>query len=298
MYYNLNAGGSGAWLYSARPDAARVFQSHVRERQCAPDLANDRAHTISGVWDAQALCRRCTGATPGLSEPAQVSPEAVGVLSRALHVSQVRWSSPISDRLLLEAGYGGTFFGVGNFERRPNPTRDLIRVAEQCASGCAANGNIAGLVYRSQDFSEAHAGSYLWTGAVWFVTGSHNLKVGYQHTFMTDDRTWQTNTQNLTYRVENGVPNQLTQSISPWVNNTRVAWNALYAQEQWTSRRLTLQGAVRFDRAGSWYPEQQEGPARFLPAPIRCRRPASTATKTSRCEPVPPMTSAAAVARC
>ena len=30
-----------------------------------------------------------------------------------------------------------------------------------------------------------------------------------------------TNDQNLTYRVDNGVPNQLTQSISPWVNDAR-----------------------------------------------------------------------------
>ena len=37
-----------------------------------------------------------------------------------------------------------------------------IRVVEQCASGCAANGNIPGLAYRSQDFSDAHTGSYLW----------------------------------------------------------------------------------------------------------------------------------------
>ena len=52
------------------------------------------------------------------------------------------------------------------------------------------------------------------------------------------------------------------------MNNTRVAWQAIYLQEQWTRDRLTLQGAVRFDRARSWFPEQQEGPSRFLPAPI------------------------------
>jgi hypothetical protein len=100
----------------------------------------------------------------GASEPARVSPEAVGVLGRRLDVTQATWSSPLTDRMLLEAGYGGTFFGVGNFEREPNPTRDLVRVAEQCASGCAANGDIPGLVYRSQDFSVAHTGSYLWKG--------------------------------------------------------------------------------------------------------------------------------------
>src|SRR5262249_11394220 len=146
--------------------------------------------------------------------------------------------------------------------------RDLIRVAEQCASGCAANGNIPGLVYRSQDFSVAHTGSFLWKGSASYVTGTHNLKFGFQHTLMTDDRTWFTNNQNLTYRVNNGVPNQLTQSISPWVNDARAAWGALYAQEQWSRERVTLQGALRFDRVWSWFPEQQEGPSTFLPTPI------------------------------
>jgi hypothetical protein len=227
-----------------------------------------RRNKVTAFWDAQSLCRTCTGATPGLSEPQRVSPEAVGVLGRPLNVWQATWSSPVSSHWLLDAGFGGTYFGVGNFERNPNPTRELIRVAEQCASGCGANGNIPGLVYRSQDFSVAHAGSYLWKASASFVTGTHNLKVGYQHTLMTDDRTWYTNNQNLTYRLNNGVPNQLTQSISPWVNNARAAWDGFYAQDQWMYRRVTLQGAVRFDRARSWFPAQQEGPSRFLPAAI------------------------------
>jgi hypothetical protein len=123
-------------------------------------------------------------------------------------------------------------------------------------------------VYRSQDFSVAHAGSYLWKGALSYVTGTHSMKAGYQHTLMTDDRTWMTNDQNLTYRVDNGVPNQITQSISPWVNDSRAAWQAVYVQDQWTLPRVTLQGAVRFDRAWSWFPEQRAGPSRFLPQPI------------------------------
>ena len=222
---------------------------------------------IGGFWDAQAMCRTCTGATPGRS-PRRCRPKPSGVLGRPLHVTQATWSSPVTNRLLLEAGYGGTFFGVGNFEREPNPTRDLIRVAEQCASGCAANGNIPGLVYRSQDFSVAYTGSYLWKGSGSYITGTHSLKVGYQHTLMTDDRTWMTNNQNLTYRFNNGVPNQLTQSISPWVNNARVAWEVCSSRNSGHVERLTLQGAVRFDRARSWFPAQQEGPSRFLPTPI------------------------------
>ena len=95
-----------------------------------------------------------------------------------------------------------------------------------------------------------------------------SLKVGYQGTLLTDDRTWSSNNQNLTYRVNNGVPNQLTQSISPYVNNARADWHAFFVQEQWTLGRLTLQGALRFDRSTSWFPEQQEGPSRFLPTAI------------------------------
>ncbi len=156
VYYNLNAGDPGTWRYL--PDVTRPAYSDRTFEGVSGRLTWQLSprNKVSGFWDAQAVCRSCTGATPGLQEPQQISPEAVGVLGRRLDVTQATWSSPITDRLLLEAGYGGTFFGVGNFEREPNPTRDLVRVVEQCASGCAANGNIPGLAYRSQDFSVAH----------------------------------------------------------------------------------------------------------------------------------------------
>ena len=268
VFYNENAANPAEWSYA--PDVSRPAYSDRTFENASGRLTWQlaRRHRLSAFWDAQALCRRCTGATPGVSEPPRISPEAVGVLGRRLDVTQVTWSSPMTDRLLLEAGYGGTFFGVGNFEREPNPTRDLVRVVEQCATGCAANGNIPGLVYRSQDFSDAHAGSYLWKGSLTHVRGRHTLKAGYQQTLMTDDRTWITNDQNLTYRVDNGQPNQLTQSVSPWVNNARVAWNAVFVQDQWSLRRVTVQGALRYDRARSWFPRQQVGPSRFLATPI------------------------------
>ena len=203
-----------------------------------------------------------------VSNPPRASPEAVGVFGRPLRVTQATWSAALSNRLLVDAGYGGAHFGWANFEREPNPTRDLIRVVEQCASGCAANGNIPGLAYRSQDFSDNYNGSYLWKASMSYVTGSHSVKVGYQHTLMTQDSTWTTNNQNLTYRFNNGVPNQLTESISPWLNKSRAGWDAVFVQERWTRDRLTVEGAVRFDRARSWFPAQQEGPSRFLPVPI------------------------------
>ena len=268
VFYNLNAGNPERWAYA--PDRARRAYSDRTFENASVRLTwqATRGNRFGVFWDTQSLCRTCTGATPGLSEPQRITPEAVGVLGRGLSVAQFTWSSHLGSKLLLDAAVGRTGFGVGNFEREPNPTRDLIRVAEQCASGCSANGSIPGLVYRSQDFSDAHTASYLWKASASYFTGSRSLKVGYQQTVMTDDRTWMTNSQNLTYRVNNGVPNQLTQSISPWVNDARVAWQALYAQGQWSRDRVTFHGAVRFDRAWSWFPEQALGPSRFLPSQI------------------------------
>jgi hypothetical protein len=54
----------------------------------------------------------------------------------------------------------------------------------------------------------------------------------------------------------------------PWRRQVRTEYMAFYAQEQWTRDRLTLQGAVRYDRAWSYFPEQQVGPDRFIPNPI------------------------------
>ena len=268
VYYNLNAGDPSRWLYA--PDLERRAYSDrtFESLNARVTWQAGRRNRLGVFWDAQALCRTCTGATPGLSEPQRVSPEAVGVLGRRLDVVQATWSSAITNTMLVDAAFGSTVFGVGNFERRPNPTRSLIRVMEQCGRGCPANGNIPGLTYRSQDFSDAQAGSYSWKAATAFVTGRRSIKVGYQHTVMIDDRTWMTNDQNLTYWFNDGVPDRLTQSISPWVNNTRVAWLALFAQGQWTRDRVTIHGAARFDRASSWFPRQQLGPSRFLPAAI------------------------------
>ena len=144
-----------------------------------------------------------------------MSPEAIGNGSGTFRVPQVTWSSPVTNRFLLDAGFGGNYNGYGHRERKGNTTRPLIRVSEQCAAGCPANGNIPGLVYRSQDWLDAWQGSWNWRASASYVTGAHSLKIGYQGNFLTDDQVWYTNDEQLAYRLNNGVPNQLTQYIAP-----------------------------------------------------------------------------------
>src|SRR6185295_10364951 len=269
VYYNQNAGDPTKWLYV--PDPSRpAFTDRTNENMSGRVTWQATARNkITGFWDEQANCRKCSGLTTGITDPPRVSPEARGVsATKPLRVTQASWSSPVTNRLLLDAGFGGTYYGWGNMERDGNVTRDLIGVVEQCQNGCAANGGIPGLLYRSQDFGTNFSGSYNWHGSASYVTGALSMKVGYQGTLLTDDRLWTSNNQNLTYRLNNGVPNQLTQSISPYVIQGRADWHALFVQEQWTFRRLSLQGALRFDRSTSWFPEQREGPSRFLPTAI------------------------------
>ncbi len=47
--------------------------------------------------------------------------------------------------------------------------------------------------------------------------------------------------------------------IAPWQQSNRTEYHALYAQDQWTRGRMTLQGALRYDRAWSWFPADHNG---------------------------------------
>ena len=54
----------------------------------------------------------------------------------------------------------------------------------------------------------------------------------------------------------------------PFYNADYTRYTALYAQEQWTSGRWTLQGAVRYDNAWSYTPDLQVGPVKWIPIPV------------------------------
>jgi hypothetical protein len=51
----------------------------------------------------------------------------------------------------------------------------------------------------------------------------------------------------------------VTIRIAPWQKSNRTEYHAFYAQEEWTNGRITLQGALRFDRAWSWFPAEHNG---------------------------------------
>ena len=101
------------------------------------------------------------------------------------------------------------------------------------------------------------------------MTGSHNFKFGYIGGYLREDIENHGNDLNLAYTFNGGRPSQLTQSLRVFKQKDRVRYTALYVQDQWSLGRLTVQGALRYDRAWSYSPEQVIGPTNYLATQLR-----------------------------
>ena len=276
VFYNVNQGNPNAWLYKA--DAGHQAKNDKTWLNGSARLSMQLSprNKLNLFWDEQNVCSiswaLCENG--GNYANALFSPEANGYGDLyPMRAQQATYSSPFSNRILLEAGFGYFFSRWGGRAKDDPSTESLIKMVEQCTAGCPANGNIPGLTYRSQTvdlFSDGRNKNTTttWRGSVAFVNGSNTLKIGYQGSLLGDIRSANRGANALRYRVNNGVPNQLTMFINQFQNDLWMRDDAFYAQEQWTRNKLTLQGGLRFDRAWSYSPPQQEGPTVFLPTPL------------------------------
>ena len=193
--------------------------------------------------------------------------------ARTRRSSRSKYTGTATSKLLLEAGFGTYISQWGYSERPGNPTTDLIRAQEQTAQFFDANGNrvsgaapngvtvAGGLKYRSSNWPTGYIFAHTWNASASYVTGAHNMKLGYQGAFHRDDDNLFdiiTNSQRMTYRlgagvnaagqqVGYGVPNQLTIQAGPWTRKVRTGYHAFFAQDAWTMGRMTHpgRGAVR-----------------------------------------------------
>jgi hypothetical protein len=73
--------------------------------------------------------------------------------------------------------------------------------------------------------------------------------------------------------------------VAPHEQSNRTRYDGFYVQDQWTHRRLTVQAALRYEHAWSWFPEGENGilaDNQFRSRYIFPRRMASRAFTTSR----------------
>ncbi len=192
------------------------------------------------------------------------SPETAGYLHVLVKNSQFTWSSPATNRLLLEAGLGSYRAAWGPNESPGNPTRGLARITEQASQNFNGTPIGAGLAYRSANWPEDWDNPNTWRATASYVTGSHTFKVGYVGGYLVEDIQNHGNDLNLAYTFNGGKPASLTESLRVYTQSDRVRYTALYGQDQWTMGRMTIQGALRFDNAWSYSPAQTIGPALIL----------------------------------
>ena len=186
MFANLNAGDPTKWTYA--PDLNRPAVRAASFRTTSLRLTSQATprNQFRVFWDEQMPCEgaawpgstasacRQSGdneiiaggtAAPTPAASATAAPETASYRDYGTRFRQVSWQSPITSRLLGEAS-------VGNYASRylgntmpGSPAFDFIQVTEQCAAGCAANDNRAGLVYRGGTFAQGWTGRGRTTGA-------------------------------------------------------------------------------------------------------------------------------------
>jgi hypothetical protein len=255
MFYNLNAGDPAKWTYE--PDESRqaindgVWEGTALRMTWQMTPRNK----LNLFWDEQVMCRNCWG-----GGSATVSPEAQNGSQNInwMRAYQASYTAPITSRLLVEAGFGGTAFSYGR-EREGND-RTMVRVTEQA-------GEIPGLQYRSMYWDQVRSKTPRYRGSVSYVTGAHSVKTGFDVYHSISRRNYQRG-EGLAYRFSNGTPNQLTMMLDDFTERAQVKNVAAFAQDRWTINRFTLQGGIRYEFADSNSPEQVIGPSRFVPTAI------------------------------
>jgi hypothetical protein len=253
----------------------RVTYNHEYQRRC-------EGSTLKIETDSGCNRRSADWVAVGAGN-ALISPEANNLYFGNLpyHVNQAVWTAPMTNKILLEAGFTRFMFRGGTTGRpAPDGITDLIQVTEQSTAINPATGlpyaPRANYVYRGvANYNPNYANPNSWRASASYVTGSHEMKVGYQGAYIRVKNWQHVSESQLNYRFNQGVPNQITFRLPEFHLSDRTSTAALYVQDKWTRGRLTLQGALRYDRAWSFTPADHNGTpftSPFNAAPITFER--------------------------
>jgi hypothetical protein len=278
---NLNVGDPTKWLYAPEPgvEVRRVeskldlslrltTQATQRNRFSFSHQYQDRCFGSSLTVNGDD-CRARTSEWIGMGSATTTAEAGPGFSDDPSTLTQGTWTATLSSRLLIDTALSRFSYGIVGSGQVPNDAvMDLVGVTERSAMY-----GRAGLTYRGPfTFSKYDNIPWNWRAAASYVTGAHNAKIGYQGSyFMYDWHTFVNETQ-MRYIFNNGVPIGVNYYVAPafdFSNRTEV--HAVYAQDQWTRGRMTIQGAVRYDHAKSWAPGDKQGSpetSRFNPQPI------------------------------
>ena len=222
-FANLNAGDATKWLFVKDPNTeVRNADSRAIEsfRITSQLTARNR---VSFSHEHQ---HRCSGSTLTLSGEGcrargdnwvaigntTTAPETFpGYHDFPYNVTQATWSSPVTSRLLLEAGFSRFHYLWAGFGiAPPDSFNTLIPVTEQSTMYGQGNYSYRGLYDPlGVAYADNDANPNNWRASASYVTGAHNMKVGYQGSYQRSLQARVANQTQLHYRFNNGVPERL-----------------------------------------------------------------------------------------
>jgi len=262
IFLNKNAFDPTKWTYE--PDTAhqavnsgRLITSSVRVTwQATP------RNKIAGTYKADKWCE-CPD-----NISATVSAEA-GRDRRfpRLRQEHLEWTSPITSRLMADAVGMHLFERWGNMHLQEPRTLDMLSAqASAIPQMISVQEQSTGMTYRmGTTWNNNTVPNYAYRASLAYVTGSHNVKVGFNRTTGYQiTRTY--NFQPYSYRFRNAIPNRVTIYAAPYqLRNDFDNDLGIYAQDRWTMNRFTVSMAMRYDTVQTSFPEQRIGPGPLVP---------------------------------
>jgi len=192
--------------------------------------------------------------------------------SPAYHTNQAKWTSTVSSRLLIDAGFSS------NLEYYTNEYREgvakLRNTPEWFASASRSELDLGGRKTAATVQLAHNPARYNVQAAATYVTGTHNIKVGFQRTWGTFTHSYDANAD-LTqqYRSNStGVPYTVPNSVV--IRNTplvlfgeRLNYDlGIFAQDSWTLKRLTVNAGIRWEALNAQVLAGDSPAGRFVPA--------------------------------
>ncbi len=169
-------------------------------------------------------------------------------------VTQGTWNNAVTSRLLFEAG--ATYLHNMSRGHRTADTLNTDIAYVELSTGFRWGARTEGLT-SVNDYSGDRGVLYAQHNqrfAVSYVTGSHAFKTGatvlegygHFHAVLNDPP--------VLYQLRNGLPASLQQWASPNFVQNRNLLIGVFAQDQWTMSRLTMNLGIRYDSLNAWAP--------------------------------------------
>jgi len=250
MYYDKNQNNPNVWVFEPDLSKPAANPSIWKGGQLRLTWQVSAKNKIGVSWNDDSVSYSPT------SVSLIVAPEAAeNRIYPVQRQTQVDWSSPITNRILLEAGIN-----------RYRAASNLLPLRGLSPSMIPATEQSTGLKFRSL---EAHRLQPALTTHVRFamsyITGAHAVKVGINHTKGWNGFTYQ-NLNPLSYRLNNAIPNQISQRAFPIYTDTNEDHNmGVFAQDKWTIHRLTAGLGMRYSYVTGSQPAQHLGPSPLTP---------------------------------